>query len=517
MVKTQGKQSLLVDRHGKALALSTNTYSSNSRKLTNSRYVGQNRFLFGGGNTNPYKFLNPSERRLINQFALDLFHSSPIVHSAIQRKNEWVCATAWKPLYRGSDPEWGKLATNYLNSVAYPNVYVGGSAMTFNRLLLTISNQIDVLGDVLTAFAINPDGIAQIELYPSTMVGSRDYGKTTVTTGRYQSATIDDGVITNRRGKPIAYRLLSDKAEDDYDVSARDAQLIYEPSEISVRGISILAPGLLTALTTEEISAALTQMCHTEAKRQLIVSTESGNGDAFADSSNPMSDGIDDSNNSTVDVAFTPNTIDLGDVSFINAKSGEKIESLKSDRPHANAQEWIRYLTEAVVYDAQWALPLISPEKLNGANLKMIESQLQQTIAVRQQTLKRVTTAYTLFALAVAMENGDLPKLSSDDWRKWDWSMPPMFVINGTEAEDIAAWTAGTETLDSIVSRYGSTATEIRTQRVIESKDAIDKANELVAYSKGSLSFERALTIVGIGGNPQVTPLAEQTITTNPL
>jgi putative IMPACT (imprinted ancient) family translation regulator len=114
MKKRVNVKPLLVDRNGKPLALSTTQYYSNStsRRLNNTNYVSQR--YFGGANTNEYHFLDPSERRLINQFALDLFRSSPTIHSAINKKNEWTCATGWKPLYRGSNILWGNQATDYM-------------------------------------------------------------------------------------------------------------------------------------------------------------------------------------------------------------------------------------------------------------------------------------------------------------------------------------------------------------------------------------------------------------------
>src|SRR6185369_16966183 len=99
------RQSLLVDRNGRKLAFSS--YSTQTRKLNNTNFTNY-RPLYGCNNENPYKFLNPTERRLINQFALDLFRSSQIIHSAITKKNEWACATAWKPVYKGANVTWGR-------------------------------------------------------------------------------------------------------------------------------------------------------------------------------------------------------------------------------------------------------------------------------------------------------------------------------------------------------------------------------------------------------------------------
>jgi len=407
MTKNVRAKSLLVDRYGSPMALTSKSYSSNTtRKLNSSNYTSQR--WFGGNTTNEYTFLNPSERRLINQFALDLFRSSPTIHAAINKKNEWTCATGWKPLYRGSDIQWGKQATDYILNVVYPNCFVGSSNMTFNRLLLSIANQIDVAGDVLVVFVKTRDGLSRLALYPSNTIGQRDYGKQSVESGRYKGAIIDDGVIMNSSDTPFAYRVLQDNKEDDYDISVRDAQLVFEPTDLCRRGISIIAPSLLTYLSIDDIASALNRTVYNDSKQGIIVSTEQGTGDEYV-----SDDGLMSADSQAVTAkasAFQPHIIETGDVMFVNAKSGEKVEPFKTDRPHTNTQEWIRYLSETVVYDLGWALPLISPEKLTGANAKMIESQVQQTIATRQQTLKRIANIYTTWALSNAMMNGDLPQ-----------------------------------------------------------------------------------------------------------
>lgn len=509
MRKLASKQSLLVDRFGKALVSTQNYSSGTSRKLNNFNYTSQ-RYL-SGNTSNEYRFLNPSERRLINQFALDLFRSSPVIHSAINKKNEWACATSWKPLYRGSNSKWGEEASRYLINAIYPNCYVGGSNMTFNRLLLSIANQLDVAGDILVVFTKTRDGLPRMALYPSNIVGQREIGKQIVDNGRYKNAQIDDGCIMNSSDLPIAYRVLQDTKEDDFDISVRDAQLLYEPTDLCKRGISIIAPSLLTFLSVDSIAEALNQTVTNESKLGLVVSTETGTGDEYESDDSLMSP--DTAATAANASTFQPHIIDLGQVTFVNAKSGEKVESLKTDRPHNNTQDWIRYLSETVVYDLGWALPLISPEKLTGANAKMIESQVQQTIAVRQQTLKRVATTYTAWAIATAMENGDLPKVSDDSWRQWDWSMPSEFVINATDVSDLQGWNAGTKTLQEIAARNAGDWQEVRAQRQREAVDALTRATDINKQFP-QLSFERCLDIVGIGTSKNASPVAEQTITT---
>jgi hypothetical protein len=493
-------KSLLVDRYGAAI-YSTQRYSSQTNKVNNINWMS-NRY-FNNTRTDNYKFLSPSERLLINSFALDLFRSSPAIHSAIVRKNEWSCATQWKPLYKGKDDKWGATALEYLNQVAYPNCSIAGNNVTFNRLLLSIANQLDIAGDVLIVLTVTRDGLSRLALYPSNLVGQRVYGKQTVETGRYRGATIDDGVILNSTGTPIAFHVLQSSKEDDFDISARDAHLLYEPTELTNRGISVVAPSLLSFLNLEDIATYITKTVKNESKQGLVVSTESGTGDEYA--RNPLTYNDTSVNNST----SVPQVVEMGDVTFV--RTGEKVESLKTDRPHNNSQQWIRSIEEKCIHDLGWSLALISPEKLTGANASMIESQVQQTIEVRQSTLKRIASVFTQYALARAMETGELPKINTPDWRAWDWSMPSEFFIKSPDVLDLQGWNAGSKTLQEISARNGSNWKETRQQRQNELSDAIARAKALVIESDGNLSFIRALDLIGVGTS-NVSPLAEQVV-----
>lgn len=489
--------------------ITSQRYSSTSNKLNNSAWNIPR--YFSDYHKDGYKFLNPCERRTINQFALDLFRSGPAIHSSIIKKNEWACATGWLPQFKGENTEWGKRASEYLNEVSYPNCSILGSNMTFNRLLLTIANQLDIAGDILIVFTVTRDGLPRLALYPSNLVGQRGYynnNKNTVESGRYKGATIDDGVILNSTGTPIAFHVLQNTEEEDFDISVRDAQLLFEPTELTNRGISLIAPSLLSFLDLDDIATYVNRGVKNEQKTGLVVSTETGTGDDYV--KNPLM-----LNPATAPATVTtPHVVEVGDVMFVNAKTGEKVETLKSDRPHSNSQAWIRYVEEKALDVLGWPLALISPEKLTGANAGLIESQVQRNVEVRQQTLKRVARWFTQFSIARAMESGQLPQINTADWRAWDWSMPPEFFIKSPDQTDIQCWSVGTKTLHEISARNGISWEATRQQRQIELNDAILRANELVKTSSGQLSFERALTLIGVGST-QVSPKSEQTISTN--
>lgn len=507
--------SLILDSHGKPIKAIARSgqYSSQNRKFYATDIVPR----YTNTNNDPYSFLNSGERKQINQYALDLFRSSPLIHAAITRKNEWAFADGWCPIFRGVDTAWGKKVSEWLESNVYPVCNMAGSNYDFNRTLVSIANQIDIAGDVLILWVIARDGTAKLAVYPSNMVGARD---TTgiVASGRYKNASIDDGVILNSSQTPIAYHILQDNKADDYDIAIRDGQLLYEPNELCRRGVSVVAPSLLTLLHLDDITSFLHRTVKNDAREGIIVSTATGTGEQYLGTNfNPMT--ADLGTAPPQDSKFQPHIIDMGDYTFINAKNGEKIESFKSDRPHTNTVEWMKYVAEQCCADLRWPLGLISPSKLNGTAARMVESDVQQAISTRQATLKKIARIYTEFAIARGIENGEIPATNSADWRAWDWSLPAEFVIDSYYADqtDLAGLTAGTKTLQQVVSRNGGNWMEHREQRDKENLDAIARASFYVAAAKTAgqeLSFERAMDLVGIGTRQNAAPATEQTINT---
>jgi len=250
-------------------------YSSNNRRMTTLNIVPR----FVNNASDPYRFLNFGERLRINQFALDLFRSSPLVNSAITRKNEWVCATGWHPIFCGQNAEWGKLAIDYLVNEALATCNVAGPNYTWNRTLLTIANQIDLAGDNLVVYAPYDSGM-RVAVYPSTLVGQRTLDKT-IQDGRYAGSQIDNGVIFNRGNFPIAYNILQDTPEEDFILTLREAALIFEPTELCPRGVSLLASSLIHLLDRQDIQYYFNRHVKNASKMPIVVNTEQGTGQDY--------------------------------------------------------------------------------------------------------------------------------------------------------------------------------------------------------------------------------------------
>lgn len=501
-------------------------YSSNSRRMTTLNIVPR----LVNNSSDPYRFLNFAERIRINQMALDLYRSSPLVNSAINRKNEWVCATGWHPYFCGQDTAWGKLATDYLINEALATCNVAGPNYTWNRTLLTIANQIDLAGDNLIVYAPYDTGM-RVAVYPSSLVGQRTFDKT-IQDGRYAGSQLDSGVIFNRGNFPIAYNILQDTPEEDFILTLREAALIFEPNELCPRGISLLASSLIHLLDRQDIQYYFNRHVKNASKMPIVVNTEQGTGQDYvggpgAFESSETNDGQIIDANTTFNLTglngngrlIQPTVIDMEDYTFFKAGSGEKIEVPTSLNPSTNEVEWLKLIGEECCSAMGWPIGLLHPSMLQGSvQVRMMEAQVKEQIRVRQKTLRNFAKSFVAMNISRAMDSGRLPRITTSDWRAFDFTMPAEFVIDSYYADQMkqTGLRTGTRTIQDVISSEGGNWEKVFDQRDIENRKKLDLAAGLVAYSKGSLTFERALDLVASYGNQNAAPLQTQLLEDEP-
>lgn len=499
----------ILDQFGKIIVNKPKgNYSSTQNKL-NYNWVRPR--YYASTDTDTFKCLNPYEKTLYHQLARDLFRSSCNIRSAITRKNSWACSNGFRPIYYGLDQEYGKLLIEYLNTVVLPNCNTAGQNYTFNRTLLTIANEIDVGGDAFVVFVQSRDGLLRMSIYPSSIVGQRNFSETIVQSGRYKGNNIFDGVVYDSYDTPIAYSILQNKKEDDYYMSSRNSQLLFEPEEgRMMRGISIIAAPLITALNQQDIEEYLTRTIKLESKMGVIFNTKTGTGEEHVDG---YTLGSEEAVTGTT-TNTQPYIHDMGDYIFLDARNNESAQSFEPKQPGDRVADWVRSIEEKVLYALGWHLALISPNSIGSYAARVMESQVQQMISTRQQTLKRIAKLYCVASIARAIDTGIIPqpKNNSSDWRNIDFSMPPEFQIDSYYGAQTSMqqWQTGNASLQQITAKQGIDWINLRNQRENEADDALLRADRL--SKKWNISLERALDLI----TKQTTnALPKQEISTN--
>jgi hypothetical protein len=332
----------------------------------------------------------------------------------------------------------------------------------------------------------------QVQVVPAHRIGSRS-GEDVVTDGKYKGLTIIDGVIINKTGRPIAYRILGDTKDDDYDLSAQSSQLLFEPEWCDqYRGISRVARPLADFMDQQDIDDFLKQGVKLASQLGIIHHTETGQP---ATDSNIV--GLEETIGGSVSEAPPRPPVEvLDDVGIIYAKAGagEKIESLKDERPSQNTQAFVERIQRRALFSIGWPIELLDPSKVGGASVRLIQDLARKTIAARQVTLEKRAKLIVCYAISKAMGLG---LISNNDVDPFNWSFTKGSVVcvdNGNESSaDREGYKLGTTTLSEIASKKGLDWMDIRKQAKRETCGLLDDAAELSIKYKISMDAAIAL------------------------
>jgi hypothetical protein len=143
-----------------------------------------------------------------------------------------------------------------------------------------------------------------------------------------------------------------------------------------------------------------------------------------------------------------------------------------------------------------------------GANVRLIVSKVNRTIADRQDLLRAVARRRAGYAISKAIKLGMLPKYKGKDLGgslKWNFTMPPVLTVDAGYAgmDSREAYKLGMRNLTEILGEQGKTLEEHISERAREEL-AIREAME--KYDLPQSSF-RMLTS---NGNPPDQPMEDQ-------
>lgn len=442
--------------------------------------------------TDTKKAYNATDRESSLKYGRSLFATLPDLGGALMSKASWaVGPSSFTPIFTGKDQEWGNAAEQWLQNSFYPVCNVQGSNFDFRTTLSLTSLALDVDGDNLLILTNSRDGFPLVQVVPSHRIGNR-YMDTEVKTGKYKGLQIIDGVIINGFGRPIAYRILGDTPDEDYDISAQSCQLLFEPEwSDQYRGISRVARPLTDFMDQQDIDEFLKRGVKLASSLGIIHSTESGTPDTSANLV-----GVDDTDLITGAPSSPPlEIISGGEIMYLKANAGEKIESLKDERPSQNTQEFITRIQRRALFACGWPIELLDPSKVGGAAVRLIQDLARKTVSSRQVTLEKRAKLIVNYAIARAMNQGYLPQ-NNDDWYSWSFTKGSAICVdNGNESQaDREGYKLGTTSLSEISSKKGLDWQELRMQAQKETEDLLDRAQ--VISKKYGITMDAALALL---------------------
>lgn len=445
--------------------------------------------------TDTNKAVNRSDHYNMLRYGRNLFASLPDLGGAIMSKAGWcVGPSAYTPISLSKNKAWAQEAERWLLDSFYPICNIQGNNFDFRTTLYLTSIALDVDGDNLMVLTTTRSGFPQIAIIPSHRIGNRYTPDGVLHDGsRYDGFTVYNGVVINDAGRPIAYRILADKEEDDYYIPAQSCQFLFEPEwSDQYRGISRIARPLTDFMDQQDIDEFLKRGVKLASSLGIVHTTESGTPDASANLV-----GVDED---TAPIAGVPSgppleVLDGGEIMYLKAGVGEKIESLKDERPSQNTAAFIERIQRRALFSCGWPIEMLDPSKIGGASVRLIQDLARKTIANRQVTLEKRARLIVNFAIAKAMNAGFIPN-NEEDWYAWSFTRGSVISVdNGREADiDREGYKLGTTSLAEIASKKGLDWQELRNQSQKETEDLLDRAQAI--SKKYGISMDAALGLL---------------------
>jgi hypothetical protein len=455
-----------------------------------------------------------STRGNMVRYSRELFASMGSIGGAVLAKNQWAFSDGWNPQFKGNNVEWGQAAEAWLRDRWFPICNVRGSNFDFRTSLFLFGCSMDVDGDQLVILTTSRDGFPLLQFVAAHRIGQRDTVEKEVKSGRYRGLNINDGVITSSIGRPVAYRILGDSPEDDADISAQSSLLLCEPEWIDqTRGIPRIARTVLDNLDLQDIDFYLKRAVKLDSAQGILHYTPTGE----PDNTTPLLLNAEEEIFNSAGATGTAPTNGLvieqlagGEINYMKAGSGETITPFRTDRPHANVENFISRMERRCLYAVGWPMELLDPSKVGGASVRLIQDLARKSIRSRQNTGEKLARLAVAWAVSKAMELELIPANYEDQWWNWSFTRPASISVdNGNEASaDRDGLKLGTTSFSEIAAKKGQDWIETREQIQKETEDLLSRAQGLA--KRFDISFDKALDLLSQRGpNPVAAPVPQ--------
>lgn len=363
-----------------------------------------------------------NDRRVLVSASRRIYANMSEIQGAMSQQGFLAVGRAYLPQFEGKDTSFGERATEWLQSEWYQVADVMGN--DFRQLLYNLVLAYRRDGENAILLTEYEDGYPALQSIPAHRIGQRDDEEKQVKSGPYRGLKIEDGVITNKLGRPVAYRVLADDEKNDKDISARDLIFCMDPEyPEQTRGI----PALASALNM--LRDSLTS--HQWEQQALLMLSRIGimewNEDGGPDPTDPNT-ALNPNATTSETRNFSYETMAGGMIQYFRAGSGGKIESVKHDRTSATWENFQDRILRKAFSALGWSMSIGWKPEGNGVATREELMRAQKTIEDIQDVTDRVATRAVGYAIAKAQKMGKLPQ--SADWYKWSFTKPAKMTVD---------------------------------------------------------------------------------------
>lgn len=370
----------------------------------------------------------------------------------LRQMSMYTVGKAWKPSLQTDDEDVQREAEMAIREKFCPMAGLDGKDFTTKLYELLMATLRD--GDGFYMLTEWETGFPAIQVIPNHRIGQRRYDKdhSTVESGPYKGLSIEDGVITNKYGTTVAYRLLGKTEDEDTEISARSIGHIFDSDYAEgKRGYPVLAHALndgrdgLQAHEWERLNM-LARSAHT-----LIEHNETGEPDD--DANNHFSDTPANADGSGV----ATGTILGGTYKTVRAGTGYKLESVKHETPGDVWESFNNRIEKKIYEGVPWPKSFSgdSGQKGGGTAERRDIMLARQTIEDLQCTLERHARRMIGYAYKKMVQTGSVS--DSPDWYRWTFSKPPKITIDDGRVSKamLELWRAGVVSDEDLLTDMG--------------------------------------------------------------
>jgi len=158
-----------------------------------------------------------------------------------------------------------------------------------------------------------------------------------------------------------------------------------------------------------------------------------------------------------------------GMVRHFKSNSGNKLESINHTRPGSLWENFQDRVDRKALAGIPWPIELVGKsDGINGTTIRNIQARARASVEGRQDVLCRPMKRIVAWAVAKAIKQGLLP--ASDDWYKWNFTMPPKLSIDprNDSKTQIDEYKLGAQNMTGILQEKGKTHAEHIRERCSE-------------------------------------------------
>lgn len=463
----------------------------------------------------------------ILQYSRQLAAQLPHLLYCIRQKADYSVGDSWIPQYQGNNVAWGEAAEEWLHHIWLPQCDLRGSIWDWQTNLRVTAMAGEIDGDDLVLFVNDENGFPRLKYICADQISSGYESE--VKGGPFGGARLCNGIILDRNNRMLGVRIMSSDYEAGrfaqrapssrealyQDIPANNCDLSFDPVwSVQSRAIPPIGGAILDWFDVQDIDKFLKRSVKLESSIGLMHFNEAGEAPTGSDI-------LAGRGSSDTDTSPEANDIKIekrlgGEMLYMRANRGEKLEALNSGRPHPNTEAFIMRLERRGLLAVGWPYELLDPSRIGGASVRLIQDEARATVARKQFVLLRRARRQLHFALAQAMQTGRLPRnedASGMDWMQWAFSFPGLLTVDAgyEEQADRDNLLLGTTNMAIVCQKKGRWWEKVRAQNVKENRNLIDGAVELVAHASAAgqtLTFREALDLLKRPPQPRQQPAA---------